>query len=56
LPWRLRSLYGAARAAELAGDLALARHFAQELRTLTQGADGTRAELEELRSHLGMVQ
>jgi hypothetical protein len=44
-PNRLRGLYGAAHAAELAGDLEKARTYYEELVALGESADGERAEL-----------
>jgi tetratricopeptide (TPR) repeat protein len=45
-PNRFQGLYGAARAAELAGDRAKARTYYARLLALGQGADGDRPELE----------
>ncbi|HVH66848.1 MAG TPA: hypothetical protein VM716_03195 [Gemmatimonadales bacterium] len=44
-PRRARSLFGAARAAELAGDLVTARAWYQEYLTLMRRSDGSRPEL-----------
>ncbi len=45
-PGRARSLFGAARAAELAGDQAAARRWYQRLLEVTAKGDGTRPEVE----------
>jgi tetratricopeptide (TPR) repeat protein len=44
-PNRLRGWYGAARAAELAGYPNVAREYQEQLRRLTEHADGDRAEV-----------
>ena len=51
-PGRPRSLFGAARAAELAGDVAAARTRYREYLTLMEQSDGTRAELAIARGAL----
>jgi tetratricopeptide (TPR) repeat protein len=51
-PNRARSLFGAARAAEGAGDRATARRRYQELEKLLAGGDGDRPELAEARKAL----
>ncbi len=51
-PNRARSLFGAARAAEQAGDRAAARRRYQELEKLLAGGDGDRPELAEARKAL----
>jgi len=51
-PNRARSLYGAARAAELAGDRAGARQRYQELDKLLSRGDGDRPELALARKAL----
>jgi hypothetical protein len=51
-PNRFRGLYGAARAAELAGDMEQARAFYAELVALGAKADGERAELAAARAFL----
>jgi tetratricopeptide (TPR) repeat protein len=51
-PNRFRSLYGAAHAAELAGEMETARRYYEELSTLTATADGERAELAEAAAFL----
>jgi tetratricopeptide (TPR) repeat protein len=48
-PQRLRGLYGAAKAAEGAGEKKLAAGYLAQLAKLTRGADGERAELQEVR-------
>jgi len=48
-PNRLRGFYGAAKAAEGAGEKKLAARYFAQLATLTRGADGERAELQEMR-------
>jgi len=52
-PNRFRGLYGAARAAELAGDAAKARRYYQELVALAQSADTERPELQQAKAYLG---
>jgi tetratricopeptide (TPR) repeat protein len=51
-PMRLRGFYGAARAAEAAGDAKLARAYFEKLAKLTRHADGDRPELRDLRQRL----
>ncbi len=51
-PGRSRSLFGAARAAELAGDVAAARTGYRAYLARMQRSDGTRAELEIARGAL----
>jgi tetratricopeptide (TPR) repeat protein len=51
-PNRFNGLYGAARAAELAGDREKARTFYAKLTTLAEPADGTRPELQAARAFL----
>jgi tetratricopeptide (TPR) repeat protein len=51
-PNRFRGLYGAARAAELAGDLEKARIYYEQLAVLAATADGDRAELVAARAFL----
>ncbi len=53
-PNRARSVFGAARAAELAGDLATARAKYQEFLKLMENADGDRAELAIARGALSL--
>lgn len=48
-PRRLVSLYGAARAAKLAGDGTKAGRYYAELAEMTKASDGTRAEIKEAR-------
>lgn len=48
-PRRLIGLYGAARAAKLAGDAAKASRYYAELVEVTKASDGTRAEIKEAR-------
>ncbi len=53
-PDRFRSRHGAARAAELAGDLAKARRYYDAARVLCEGGDGPeRDEIESARAFLG---
>jgi hypothetical protein len=49
---RLRGQYGAARAAELAGELEKARSFYEELLVLSANADSERAEVAEAKAFL----
>jgi Tfp pilus assembly protein PilF len=49
-PRRLAGLYGAARAARLAGDAAKARDYYTQIVQVTQNGDGTRAEVQEARA------
>ncbi len=51
-PGRLRSLFGAARAAELAGDVAAAQTGYRAYLARMQQGDGARAELEIARGAL----
>jgi hypothetical protein len=51
-PNRFQGLYGAARAAELAGDSAKARTYYGRLVTLGQGGDGDRPELKQAKSFM----
>jgi hypothetical protein len=51
-PARARSLAGAARAAALAGQAGLARHYFELLRDQTAGADGQRPGIEAARVYL----
>jgi tetratricopeptide (TPR) repeat protein len=51
-PNRFRGLYGAARAAELAGDLEKAHTYYEQLVNLAEQADGERPELETARAFL----
>jgi tetratricopeptide (TPR) repeat protein len=51
-PNRFRSLYGAARAADTAGDQAEARRYFQQLARLAGKADGARPELAEATVYL----
>jgi len=50
---RFLGLYGAARAAQQAGDQAKAREYYTQLLTLTQTADGERPEIKQARAFLG---
>lgn len=54
-PRRLAGLYGAARAAGLAGDAAKARSYYAQIVEQTQQADGTRAEVKEAREFAGKL-
>ena len=49
-PKRLGGLYGAARSTKLAGDSAKAGRYFTELKDVTKGGDGTRAEVKEARA------
>jgi hypothetical protein len=51
-PGRFRSVYGAARAAELAGEREKARARYAELRSLAAHGDGSRAELASMQAYL----
>jgi tetratricopeptide (TPR) repeat protein len=51
-PNRLRGYYGAAKAAEGAGEKKKAAGYFGQLAKLTRGADGDRAELRELKQYL----
>jgi len=51
-PNRFRNVYGAARAAELAGDLAKAKTYYSQLMKLGAMASGDRAELRQAKSLL----
>jgi tetratricopeptide (TPR) repeat protein len=51
-PNRFRSLYGAARAADAAGDHAEAKRYFRQLAQLASKADGTRPELAEITVYL----
>ena len=52
-PRRLAGLYGAARAARLAGDAAKAARYYADLVELTKSSDGARAEVKEARAYSG---
>jgi len=51
-PMRLRGFYGAAKAAEAAGDTKKAREYFEKLTRLTRYADGDRPELREAKQRL----
>jgi hypothetical protein len=51
-PNRLRGLYGAARAAALAGDREKARMYYAKLVALTENGDGSRPELRQAKAYL----
>jgi tetratricopeptide (TPR) repeat protein len=51
-PNRFRSVYGAAKAAERAGDAAKAKAYYQQLAALGSNADGDRPELTEAKAYL----
>jgi Tfp pilus assembly protein PilF len=51
-PNRFRSVYGAAKAAERAGDAAKAKAYYQQLAALGSNADGDRPELSEAKAYL----
>ena len=55
-PNRLRGFYGAARAAEAAGDHAAARTWYQRLIALTNHADTERAEIVEAKAFLAKAE
>lgn len=50
-PGRLASLYGAARAAKLAGDATKAARYYADVVELTRSSDGARAEVKEARAY-----
>ncbi len=52
-PERLRGFYGAAKAAEAAGDRKMGMGYYRQLARLTRTADGGRPELREVRQVLG---
>ncbi len=54
-PRRLAGLYGAARAARLAGDSAKAGRYFADLAEVTKASEGTRAEVREARSFAATV-
>ena len=54
-PRRLAGLYGAARAARLAGDEAQTARYYRELADLTKGSEGTRAEVKEARTFAAAI-
>jgi tetratricopeptide (TPR) repeat protein len=51
-PNRLRGYFGAAKAAEEAGQAKKARAYYNQLARLTKGSDGERAELQEMKQYL----
>jgi tetratricopeptide (TPR) repeat protein len=51
-PNRFRTFYGAARAAELAGEMETATHYYEALMALAENADGERAEIAEAQAFL----
>ena len=51
-PMRLRGFYGAAKAAEAAGDKKKAAMYFSQLARLTRTADGDRTEVREMRQHV----
>jgi tetratricopeptide (TPR) repeat protein len=51
-PARARGLSGAARAAAMSGQDGVARHYYEQLRDLTSGADGQRPDIEAARAWL----
>jgi tetratricopeptide (TPR) repeat protein len=51
-PMRLRAFYGAAKAAEAAGEKKKAAAYFSQLARLTRTADGDRAEVREVRQHV----
>jgi tetratricopeptide (TPR) repeat protein len=51
-PMRLRGFYGAAKAADAAGDPQRARAYFEKLAKLTRNADGDRPELRDLKQRL----
>jgi hypothetical protein len=51
-PNRLRGFYGAAKAAEAAGERKKAASYYNQLARMTRGADGERAELREMKQYL----
>ena len=53
-PMRLRAFYGAAKAAEAAGEQKKAAAYFSQLARLTRTADGDRAEVREARQHVAI--
>jgi hypothetical protein len=53
-PMRLRGFYGAAKAAEAAGDSKKATQYKRSLGQLTRDADGDRPELREFTQRLAL--
>ena len=51
-PDRLRGLYGAAKAAEAAGDKAKAAHYFRRMAQITRGTDADRPELKDMKQAL----
>jgi tetratricopeptide (TPR) repeat protein len=51
-PNRFNSIYGAARAAEMAGDYRKARAYYQKLAELSSQSDGSRPELKQAKTYL----
>jgi hypothetical protein len=54
-PKRLRGLYGAAHAAKLAGNAAMAKTYFAELAEVTKASDGSRSEVKEARTATAQV-
>ncbi|HLF10542.1 MAG TPA: hypothetical protein VJA26_04955 [Gammaproteobacteria bacterium] len=52
-PERFRGAFGAARAAEAAGDAAGARHYYQKMLEIARDADSPRPEIQRARAYLG---
>jgi hypothetical protein len=51
-PGRFRGAYGAARAAEAAGDAAAARRYYERVLEIARGADSPRAEIQRARTYI----
>ncbi|HEY5569219.1 MAG TPA: tetratricopeptide repeat protein, partial [Gammaproteobacteria bacterium] len=51
-PGRFRGAYGAARAAEAAGDAAAARRYYQRVLEIARDADSPRAEIQRARTYV----
>jgi len=54
-PRRLSGLYGAAQAAKLAGDAAVAKRYFAELGSMTEHSDGERQEITDARASLAAM-
>ena len=54
-PKRLNGLYGAAHAAQLAGDSTKAKSYFAELAEVTKASDGSRSEVKEARTATAQI-
>jgi tetratricopeptide (TPR) repeat protein len=54
-PRRLAGLYGAGRAAKLAGDAAKSKQYFAELTEITKSSDGSRVEVKEARAEVATM-